>query len=580
MWVRRHTLFTLVFLFVVTAGMMIGAMREESATIDETVFLGAGYSYWLGHRYRLEPPNPPLAQLLAAFPLTMIGPKLPPRGDAMIRGHAMAETTERWDMWDANSAPVRAVDLFPHGPNFYHFPFYEGIYFGENLVYGGQNDAEKLIFWGRIPEVLLTLVAGLMVFLWARRMQGDAAGLLAASMFLLNPVILGYGHIVQTDIGMAVTFPLAIWMFVRLVETPGTCRAVYAGLAAGVALAIKHSAVILAPTFLVVWLLYRLRHRGAEPIGWKRWITVAAVAWGVILLLYAPYWTPPPPIDEATVARLGVPDWFVRLRPILIPAEYFKGLALVLLHVSGGHDAYLNGAWSHVGWWYYFPLAFAMKTPLPFLVFAGAGVTLAVRSRRELQFGELAAWASAAVYLPCAMRSKADLGLRYLLVLYPLVSVASACALSQWTEHVLEARRKLARWAVAALPVTGLAVAMMAYPFFICYMNPLAGGPEHGHEHLLDSNFDWGQDAIRLKKFLDERGIRDIYLDYFGTQAAIDYYGILNQRVDGEAARQIQQGWLVVSAQRLMRPEWQWLRESQRPVARVAYTLFVYRMGN
>jgi hypothetical protein len=109
-------------------------------------------------------------------------------------------------------------------------------------------------------------------------------------------------------------------------------------------------------------------------------------------------------------------------------------------------------------------------------------------------------------------------------------------------------------------------------------MNPLAGGPEHGHEHLLDSNFDWGQDAIRLKKFLDERGIHDIYLDYFGTQAAIDYYRVPNQRVDGEVARQIQQGWLVVSAQRLMRPEWQWLRESRPPVARVGYTLFVYRL--
>jgi len=78
---------------------------------------------------------------------------------------------------------------------------------------------------------------------------------------------------------------------------------------------------------------------------------------------------------------------------------------------------------------------------------------------------------------------------------------------------------------------------------------PLAGGAEHGYKHLLDSNYDWGQDVIRLKKFLDERGIARIYLQYFGTQAAIEYYRIPNDFVDSEAAKQIRQGYLVVSAQ-------------------------------
>ena len=100
------------------------------------------------------------------------------------------------------------------------------------------------------------------------------------------------------------------------------------------------------------------------------------------------------------------------------------------------------------------------------------------------------------------------------------------------------------------------------------------------HEHLLDSNFDWGQDVKRLKQFLDERGIPRIYLQYFGTQAAIEYYGIANDFVGSDVAKQIQQGSLVVSANALMRPEWQWLRESHQPVARVGYTLFVYQIGD
>jgi 4-amino-4-deoxy-L-arabinose transferase-like glycosyltransferase len=564
---------------------MIGAMRQESATDDEPTYLGAGYSYWHGYRYRLSPVSAPLAKLLAALPLTVLDANISTLGRAILEGRQMADRLKPWDPL-VGGIPLRSGELFPqgpefYGPGFYHYSYYEEFLFGGDFIYGGQNDAEKLLFWGRIPEVLLTLLTGLIVFLWARRVQGDAAGLLAAAMLLFNPVMLSYGHIVQTDIGIALAFPLAVWMFARLLETPTIGRAVIAGLVAAVALATKYTAVILGPTFAVLWLLYHRRQRSARHAGWKHILVVAVVAWGMLLLLYAPHWTPPPPLNAGMARRLGVPSWFLTLRPVLIPAEYFKGLTIMMLQVSGGWNAaYLNGLWSQSGWWYYFPLAFAMKTPLPFLLFASAGIVLAVRSHRELPFTELAAWAGAAMYLLCAMCSKADIGVRHILPVYPLLSVGAACALGRWMRPIAGERRNRARWAVAALPTAGLAVAALAYPFFICYMNPLAGGPEHGYEHLLDSNYDWGQDVIRLKQFLTERGIKRIYLRYFGTPEVFNYYGIAHDFVTSDDAKQIQQGWLVVSAHRLMRPEWEWLRESQRPVARVGYTLFVYRIGN
>jgi 4-amino-4-deoxy-L-arabinose transferase-like glycosyltransferase len=518
-------------------------------------------------------------QLVAAVPLKIVGAKLTPYGEAILTGRAMAETAGRWDQQEG-SEPVRTAELFPHGPSFYHYPEDEESVFGGILIYGGQNNAEKLMFWGRIPEVLLTLLTALLVFLWARHLEGDAAGLLAAAMLLLNPVMLAYGHIVQSDIGVALAFPLACWMFARLLEAPSVRRAVWAGLATGLALTMKYTAVILGPTFVVLWLLHRWRHRGAPPAALKHVLIVAASAWGMILILYMPHWSPAPTIDPAMAAKLGVPHWFILLRPILIPAEYFKGVAITLLHASGGNEAYLNGRWSHHGWWYYFPLALAMKTPVPFLIFVGAGIVMAMRSRCELRFAELAAWAGAIVYLLSAMCSNADIGVRHILPVYPLVSIGSACSLVRWTRQVQRARQKLAGWIVVALPAASLACVALAYPHFICYMNRLAGGTGHGYEHLLDSNYDWGQDVIRLRKFLDERGIRKIYLQYFGTQAAIEYYGIANDFVSSDAARQIQEGYLVVSAEALMRPEWEWLRQSHQPIARVGYTLFVYQIGS
>jgi hypothetical protein len=76
-----------------------------------------------------------------------------------------------------------------------------------------------------------------------------------------------------------------------------------------------------------------------------------------------------------------------------------------------------------------------------------------------------------------------------------------------------------------------------------------------------------------------EHQVGAIYLDFFGTQPAIEWHKIPNQRVTAETAKQIQNGWLAVSVSNLMRPEWDWLRRSQRPVDKIGHTIFVYQLG-
>jgi hypothetical protein len=121
-------------------------------------------------------------------------------------------------------------------------------------------------------------------------------------------------------------------------------------------------------------------------------------------------------------------------------------------------------------------------------------------------------------------------------------------------------------------------VAFPAHWHYIAYFNELVGGPANGQNHLIDSNFDWGQDSKRLKQWMAANEVEHTYLDYFGTGVAIEYHKIPDTRVTPDQARTFRDGWLVVSATRLMRPEYAWLRECV-PAARVAYTLFVYRFS-
>ena len=107
-----------------------------------------------------------------------------------------------------------------------------------------------------------------------------------------------------------------------------------------------------------------------------------------------------------------------------------------------------------------------------------------------------------------------------------------------------------------------------------------AGGARNGYKYLLDSNLDWGQDVKHLKKYLADRNVNHCYLAYSGVEKAITYYGIKSTGiVEATEARSLQQGTLVISAMLLMRPEWAWLREQHRPIDRVGYTLFIYKIG-
>jgi hypothetical protein len=255
---------------------------------------------------------------------------------------------------------------------------------------------------------------------------------------------------------------------------------------------------------------------------------------------------------------------------LLIPRDFFKGVALALNHSKGRHEDYLLGNWSQEGWWYYYPLTFVFKSPVAFVLLTAASAGLALKCWKSLKPMERTPWIAAGVYLIIAMSSHVNIGVRHLLPVFPLLCVSIGCAFRRIESPVAnKAAFILLGWQTLA--------AVLVYPLYIQYFSEAVGGMKNGYEYLLDSNYDWGQDANRLKEFLDKHGINHIYLDYFGTQYNIEYLRIPNTRVNTEQAKQIRQGVLVVSASQLMRPDWAWLRESRQPVDQVAHTLFVYQ---
>jgi 4-amino-4-deoxy-L-arabinose transferase-like glycosyltransferase len=620
----------LLALLAAMVALMWQPMREEAATFDEPLFLAAGCTYLKGMGWHIDPEQPPLAKEWSALPLLFMDVKISERAGRYLDPQWGDPETRTWG---DQRIPVQS--LFPLGRDSWYFrPMAEGNAFGNLFLYDGTNDAEKLLFAGRLMQVVLTLLTGAVIFFWVRQLAGGKAAVLGAALWVFNPIALAYGHLVLTDMGVTLTMLLGVWSFSKLLEKPTSSRAVLVGLATGGALLMKFTAVLLAPmyaTMAVVWWW-------KSPPERQRWGTICKVfalaglvTWITILLGYAPYWSPAPSLPAEQATRMGVPWWFQQFRFCLIPPDFFKGLACQIGHTHVGHWAYLCGQWRRTGWWYYYPVALALKAPIPWLIMLLVGLFLGLKTAWRGLPMSYAPWIAAVVYLGFAMSSSIDNGVRHLLPMIALLTVGIAALIGSQPRTVRMGAWLLCGWLVAmaapwigavvyrhlatsssinvfgirhlvpmiALLAVGIAAlvgsqprtvrigawllcgwlagtALLAHPDYLKYFNEFAGGKRNGYRYLLDSNLDWGQDVKPLRKFLEDHHIGHIYQDYVGKDVVLDYYKISNTRVSADQARELQQGILVVSVHEVMGPDWNWLRESHHALACVADTFFVY----
>src|SRR5688572_5302454 len=186
-------------------------MRTKSATFDEPVHLAAGYTYLTLGDFRMNPEHPPLIKILSAAPLLFL--------DVAVRTEDPSWTRRLQTK------------------------------FGRHFLYD-WNDADRLLFWGRVPVVVLGCALAAIVYFWACRLWGELGGALSFLLCILNPDLLAHGQLVTTDVGIALFVFLTVVAFERLTEEATPARLLLAGLGLGAALVTKFSAMGLIPMLL------------------------------------------------------------------------------------------------------------------------------------------------------------------------------------------------------------------------------------------------------------------------------------------------------------------------------------------
>jgi hypothetical protein len=181
-------------------GLAVDGLRSRASTFDELAHLPAGYVNLRFGDFRLTPDHTPLLREWAALPLLAL--------DVKFNEHDEAWRLHRpWEL-------------------------------GKRFLYR-WNDADTLLFWGRLPIVALGAFLCAAVFLWTRLHFGPAAASLALLLAALSPDMLAHGGLVTTDMGIALLVFLSVVAFERLTARLDTTRLVLCGLAVGGAFAAK-----------------------------------------------------------------------------------------------------------------------------------------------------------------------------------------------------------------------------------------------------------------------------------------------------------------------------------------------------
>lgn len=377
--------------------------------------------------------------------------------------------------------------------------------------------------------VVITILLGLFIFLYARQLFGARAAVLAVALYSLEPNILAHGRVIK-DIYVALAYLLFFAALHLYWSTPRLRNALLLGLAAGLAPAMKFSMVIVAPIFLLsaCVLVAIAPRRGQVRLRLLAQLVVAAaVALIIVNLSYLFQHEAVTGADAEWLRRNGATLAFpvlalVRVLAPLLPPYFLFGFLVTLARDAGDHHLFLYGTYSTTGWWYYFPAAFALKTTLPFLLLTVISVAWAVRETIRGKLVFLMLLTPVLIYTLLAMLTSINIGIRHFLAVFPFLFIMGGALL----DHLLGKRRRRITPAILAGLFAWMAfAAIRAYPNYIPYMNELAAGRPHW-QYLSDSNIEWGDDAGALAQYLQKRGDRSVRAAFLGGSVVLPLYGV------------------------------------------------------
>lgn len=451
-------------------------------TVDEPGYLAAGISHWDTGTFSMYRVNPPLPRMVSAFPVVLF------------------------------------TNIQRDYRNFKDEPGYRSEWMvGYDFVSANARDYFLFLRVARLANIFWSVLGALIVFRWASELYGSKAGYAALAIWSFEPNIIAHGQLMTQDLPAAVSGIGSTYLFWRYLQSPSWDMSYFVGLALGVALLTKFTLLVLLPVFTLLLLVHRFGHGHRTPVSRPtqvgQAVVILVVSFWVINIGYGFNGTCRPLGDYQFVSRPLVKEGGIvpgnRFRnsligaiPIPLPGDFVRGIDEQRRDFEMNWQSYLCGEWRAHGWWYYYLYALTVKTPLGFSFIFLASLMLFVfrHDSAALLRDELTLLLPiVAVLALVSSQTGFNSHMRYVLPAIPFGIVSSskvACVFhrGQWKWQLI----------TSGLLLWGITSSLLAYPHSLSYFNEAAGGPENGHEHLIDSNIDWGQDLIFFREWLED----------------------------------------------------------------------------
>ena len=494
----------IVFLLILF-GLLMGSARQLSFTVDEPSHISAGYAYLArGMAGMWTIPtrgHPLLIDAWIALPLYIVGPSIE------------VEALEGWQ------TDRQAYD--------------------RALVLAGGILARTEIF-SRLPVIWITILLGSLVYRWAADIQGWKAGLVALGMLVFDPTLLAHGCLATNDMGVTFLGGMALYWVWKWCQRPQRYYVILAGIFTGLTILSKGSGVLWAVAGGVA-MLWNIRGAKVSPnfktsqtiaaflrilivverfifLGWPKGRASAKVRLGLLwqvlvmacisfLVMWAMYGFDIGP----------VPDWL----SVSVPAPmHWRGL-LYHSNQAAQNLVFALGQVKHGHWWWYFPVAFLLKNPLPLLF----GLLIsAIVWIQELDFNRLGfTWLIfSVIYIGVALFQGPNIGYRHLLPVHPFMYLFLASILTRPALLKIKSKQSIALFALVIWYIVGT---LGVHPYELTFFNELAGGPEQGWRYLAGSNTDWRQGWKALRTW-QRNNNQEFYGPAFRSSMTPKDYGV------------------------------------------------------
>lgn len=620
---------------------------QESAIFDEVAHIPAGYANVKYLDYRLNPEHPPLVKALAAFPLIFQNFNFPLQSPAWQN-----DVNGQWQvgnefLYQSGNDADKIINWARFGPILLSLILVVFIYIWAKELIGG--------WWALLPAFLFAFSPTVLSHgHYVTTDVGAALGIFIASYYfikhflepsrrnlILAGLIFGIAQLMKFSAILLIPFfifLLVVFYIWHLFYTPGRpfVRALHH---------LKTILLIFIIGYILVFAVYFL-------FTFNYSIEKQLIDTKSILTGFAG--GPDPNWETCQIkTQVGFPRrlrcmaeiniWLAGNKILRPFGQYLLGFIMVQWRAAGGNAAYFMGELSSSGWWYYFPTVFLLKEPLPSLILILLALLITfwnIVKKFKIQnlkfkifvdylglhFAEFSMLIFVIFYWLISVSNPLNIGVRHILPTLPFIYILTAGVIKKWVyeKSLVSIADGFKIWFskifgnlikislksafISIIIFWYLVESIIVYPYYLSYFNQLGGGTDNGYKYITDSNYDWGQDLKRLKKFVEQNNIQKIVVDYFGGGSPQYYLGDKfvpwwsakgapqnadPRGLDADSRGRIE--WLAISVNtlqgafakldinQLRKPEdeYKWLKELRdpyKPDAKAGTSIFIYKM--